>query len=229
MARLKRRNFGSAFFLHSTLFARRYGDCRAASRKCRKWSTAAAQRQLRTDRRMTNALQSRERMMYNSVRFPSIGPSLAIVGSRLLPTQGEHMIRSFVARASALLASATFAFLCIAPVAVPPAQGRTLNFPDACSLADNGSGNFTMTCGTTPPGALNCSIIGGPSGAVAAGAAISLTMSCSGGTTPYRYLWTPGGGSSGALATTVAATTTYSVTATDAAGATNTQSLTVTV
>ena len=139
------------------------------------------------------------------------------------------MIRSFVARASALLASATFAFLCIAPVAVPSAQGRTLNFPDACSLADNGGGNFTMTCGATPPGALNCSIIGGPSGAVAAGAAISLTMSCSGGTTPYRYLWTPGGGSSGTLATTVAATTTYSVTATDAANATSTQALTVTV
>src|ERR1700674_3170259 len=82
---------------------------------------------------------------------------------------GVHMIRSFVARASALLASATFAFLVIAPVAVPPAQGRTLNFPDACSLADQGGGNFTMTCGGTPPGALNCSITGGPSGAVAPG------------------------------------------------------------
>jgi hypothetical protein len=93
------------------------------------------------------------------------------------------MIRSFVARASALLASATFAFLCIAPVAVPPAQGRTLNFPDTCTLVDQGGGNFNMSCGATPPGALNCSILGAP-GQVAAGAAISLTMSCSGGTTP---------------------------------------------
>jgi hypothetical protein len=138
------------------------------------------------------------------------------------------MIRSFVARAGALLASATFAFLVIAPVAVPPAQGRTLNFPDTCTLADQGGGNFAMTCGATPPGALNCSIVGAP-GTVAPGAAISLTMSCSGGTPPYRYLWTPGGGSSGTLSTTVAATTTYSVTATDNANATSTQSVTVTV
>jgi hypothetical protein len=139
------------------------------------------------------------------------------------------MIRSFVARASALLASATFAFVCIAPVAVPPAQGRTLNFPDTCSLVDQGGGNFNMSCGATPPGALNCSISGAPSGQVAPGSAISLTMSCSGGTTPYRYLWTPGGGSSPTLATTVAATTTYSVTATDAANVTSTQGVTVTV
>jgi hypothetical protein len=139
------------------------------------------------------------------------------------------MIRSFVVRASALLASATFAFLCIAPVAVPPAQGRTLNFPDTCALVDQGGGNFNMSCGATPPGALNCSIIGAPSGPVAAGAAISLTMSCSGGTTPYRYLWTPGGGSSGTLSTSVAATTTYSVTATDAANVTSTQGVTVTI
>jgi hypothetical protein len=138
------------------------------------------------------------------------------------------MIRSFVARASALLASATFAFLCIAPVAVSPAQGRTLNFPDTCTLQDQGGGNFNMSCGATPPGALNCSIIGAP-GTVAPGAAISLTMSCSGGTTPYRYLWTPSGGSSGTLSTTVAATTTYSVTATDAANLTSTQGVTVTV
>jgi hypothetical protein len=139
------------------------------------------------------------------------------------------MIRSFVARASALLASATFAFLVIAPVAVPTAQAKNFNFPDACSVSVDSSGNVTMTCGATPPGALNCSILGAPSGPVAAGAAISLTMNCSGGTTPYRYLWTPGGGSSGTLSTTVAATTTYSVTATDAANATSTQSATVTV
>jgi hypothetical protein len=139
------------------------------------------------------------------------------------------MIRSSVARASALFASATFAFLCIAPVAVPSAQGKNFNFPDACSVAVDGSGNVTMTCGTTPPGALNCSIIGAPSGPIAANAAVSLTMNCTGGTTPYRYLWTPGGGSSATLATTVAATTTYSVTATDAANATSTQSVIVTI
>src|SRR6202163_2158048 len=119
------------------------------------------------------------------------------------------MIRSFVAGASALLASATFAFLVLAPVAVPPAQGRTLNFPDTCSLVDQGGGNFIMNCGATPPGALNCSISGAPSGSVAPGSAISLSMNCTGGTTPYRYLWTPGGGSSAQLATNVAATTTY--------------------
>jgi hypothetical protein len=139
------------------------------------------------------------------------------------------MIRSFVTRASALLASATFAFLLISPSAISPATGWTLNVPTACSIAPDGSGNFTMTCGTTPPGALNCSIIGAPSGPVTAGAAVSLTMSCTGGTTPYRYLWTPGGGSSGTLSTTVAATTTYSVTATDNANATSTQGVTVTV
>jgi len=138
------------------------------------------------------------------------------------------MIRSFVAQASALLASATFALLLVSPIAISPATGGTLNFPSTCTLADNGGGNFTMSCGATPPGALNCSIIGAP-GQVAPGSAISLTMSCSGGTTPYRYLWTPGGGSSGTLSTTVAATTTYSVTATDNTNATSTQSVTVTV
>jgi hypothetical protein len=47
------------------------------------------------------------------------------------------MIRSFVAQAGALLASATLAFLLIAPVAAPSAQGRVLSFtvPDACALS----------------------------------------------------------------------------------------------
>ncbi len=85
------------------------------------------------------------------------------------------MIRSFVAQASALLASAALAFLLIAPVAVPSAEGGTVTFPASCTS------------------------------------------------------WTPGGGTSGTLATNVAATTTYSVTATDAAGATSTKSVTVTV
>src|SRR5205807_8424921 len=111
---------------------------------------------------MTNALQWREQMMYNSLRFPSIGPSLAIVGSRLLPTQGVHMIRSFVARASAVLASATFAFLLVSPIAVTPATAGTLNFPSTCSVVDNGGRHFNMTCGATPPRPLHCSILAAP-------------------------------------------------------------------
>ena len=74
------------------------------------------------------------------------------------------MIRSFVARASAVLASATFAFLLVSPIAVTPATAGTLNFPSTCSVVDNGGGNFNMTCGAAPPGALNCSILGAPSG-----------------------------------------------------------------
>jgi hypothetical protein len=143
------------------------------------------------------------------------------------------MIRSFVARAGAQLSSAALAFLFVASIAVPVAQAKNMNFPDSCTVTVDASGNVSMTCGAPPPppppGALACSILGAPSGNVAANAAISLTMNCTGGTTPYRYLWTPGGGTSATLATTVAATTTFSVTATDAANATSTQSVTVTV
>ncbi|HEV2040218.1 MAG TPA: hypothetical protein VGT81_09265, partial [Casimicrobiaceae bacterium] len=143
---------------------------------------------------------------------------------------GVPMMRSLILRTSAALASATLAFLVIAPVAAPLAQGKTMNFPDACSITIDGSGNMTMTCGAPPPpGALTCSILGAPSGQVAPNTPISLAMSCTGGTTPYRYLWSPGGGTSATLATNVAATTTFSVTATDAANVTSTQSVTVTV
>lgn len=140
------------------------------------------------------------------------------------------MIRSFVARASAHLLNATLAFLFIASIAVPAAQGKNMNFPDSCTVTVDASGNVAMTCGAPPPpGALICSIVGAPSGQVAANSPVSLTMSCSGGTAPYRYLWSPGGGTTATLATTVAATTTFSVTATDAANATSTQSVTITV
>jgi large repetitive protein len=139
------------------------------------------------------------------------------------------MIRSFVARAGTLLASASLAFLVIAPVAVPSAQGKNFNFPDACSITVDSGGNVTMSCGSTPPGALSCAIVGAPSGQVAAGSPVSLTMSCSGGTPGYQYSWAPGGGTGATLATNVAATTTYSVTATDALGASSTKAVTVTV
>jgi hypothetical protein len=91
--------------------------------------------------------------------------------------EGEQMIRSFVGRAQALLASGALAFLVVAPVA-PVAQGKNLNFPDSCSVTVDASGNVTMTCGAAPPDQLNCSISGAPSGQVAANTAISLTMSC---------------------------------------------------
>ena len=140
------------------------------------------------------------------------------------------MIRSFVGRASAQVLNATLAFLFIASIAVPAAQGKNMNFPDSCTVTVDGSGNVSMTCGAPPPpGQLNCSILGTPSGQVAANSPVSLTMSCSGGTTPYRYVWTPGGGTTATLATSVAATTTFSATATDAANVTSTQSVTVTV
>jgi hypothetical protein len=140
------------------------------------------------------------------------------------------MIRSLILRTSAAIASATLAFLVIAPVAAPLAQGKTMNFPDACSVTIDGSGNVTMTCGSPPPpGALNCFISGAPSGQIAANSTVSLSMNCTGGTPPYRYLWNPGGATSATLATTVAATTPFTVTATDAANATSTQSVTVTV
>jgi hypothetical protein len=141
------------------------------------------------------------------------------------------MVRSFVAQAGALLASVALAFLFIAPIAITPATAGTLNFPSNCSLADNGGGNFTLSCGSSNPSALSCSIIGAPSAAVAVNAFVSLFMSCSGGTQPYRYSWTPNlsTGASLTASTTAAATTTYSVTATDGANATFTQSATVTV
>ncbi len=138
------------------------------------------------------------------------------------------MIRLFIARVTGLISSATLAFLFIAPIALSPAQGKNLTFPDSCSLVDNGNGNFTMTCGSSPPGALSCFIAGAPSGTVAPNTPVSLTMSCIGGTPAYRYSWS-GGATTGTLSTTVAATTTYTVTATDAANATSTQSATVTV
>lgn len=140
------------------------------------------------------------------------------------------MIQSFVARAQASLATAALAFLIVSPVAVPTAQGKTFNFPDTCTMTVDGNGNGTITCGSPPPpGALSCFISGAPSGAIAANSTVSLAMSCSGGTAPYRYVWTPGGATTATLSTTVAATTTFSVTATDSANQISSQSVTVTV
>ena len=141
------------------------------------------------------------------------------------------MIRSFVAQAGALLASAALAFLSIAPMAITPATAGNLNFPSNCSLTDSGGGNYTLNCGSSNPSALSCSIIGAPSAAVALNTFVSLFMSCSGGTQPYQYSWTPNlsTGASLTAPTTAAGTTTYTVTATDGANATFTQSATVTV
>jgi hypothetical protein len=140
------------------------------------------------------------------------------------------MIRSFVAQAGALLASATLAFLLIAPVAAPSAQGRVLSFtvPDACTLSPDGNGGMVMTCGSTPPpSAFSCSLIA-PS-QVAANSPFNVTMSCNGGTLPYQYQWNPVGANGAQLSTSVTVNTIFNVTATDAANAISTKSVTVNV
>jgi hypothetical protein len=140
------------------------------------------------------------------------------------------MIRSFVAQAGALLASATLAFLLIAPVAAPSAQGRVLSFtvPDACTLSADGGGGMIMTCGSTPPpSTFSCSLTA-PS-QVAANSPFNVTMSCNGGTLPYQYQWNPVGANGAQLSTTITVNTIFNVTATDAAGATSTKSVTVNV
>jgi hypothetical protein len=143
------------------------------------------------------------------------------------------MIRSFVAQATALLASAALAFLFIAPIAMTPATAGNLNFPSNCSVTDVGGGNFTLTCGSSNPSAFGCTLIGAPSGSVALNSVQSLFMSCSGGTQPYHYSWTPNlsTGSTLPVPTTVAGTTPYTVTATDSASGSSgpfTASVTVT-
>jgi hypothetical protein len=155
------------------------------------------------------------------------------------------MIRSFTRWAALTCTTAALA-IGIAVLPPTPAQGATVQIPAAVVIpvqvigADSFcTGGFvaggtasapTLTCVTgAGPGPLACSILGAPSGTVAANSSVSLTMSCSGGTSPYTYSWSPTGATSANLATTVAATTTFIATATDSVLATNQKSATVTV
>ena len=153
------------------------------------------------------------------------------------------MIRLLVRRAFRLLGCAALVL-----AAAAPAQGATVQIPAAVVIpvqvigADSFcTGGFvaggsasapTLTCVTSGgPGPLTCSILGAPSGSVAANSSVSLTMNCSGGTSPYTYSWSPVVATTQNLATTVAATTTFTAIATDSAtpAATSTKSVTVTV
>ena len=153
------------------------------------------------------------------------------------------MIRSLVRRALRLLGCAALVL-----AAAAPAQGAQVQLPVAVVLpvqilgADSFCTGGFVAGGTASaptltsvvgggPGPLTCAILGAPSGTVAPNSSVSLTMSCSGGTSPYTYLWSPGGATSGNLATTVAANTTFTATATDSATppATSTKSVAVTV
>ena len=153
------------------------------------------------------------------------------------------MIRSLVRRALRLLGCAALVL-----AAAAPSHGAQVQLPVAVVLpvqilgADAFcTGGFvaggtasapTLTCVTGGgPGPLTCSILGAPSGTVAPNSSVSLTMSCSGGTSPYTYLWSPVAGTAATLATNVAGNTTFTATATDSANppATITKSATVTV
>jgi hypothetical protein len=140
------------------------------------------------------------------------------------------MFRTLISTAAAGVALAA---LCLVAPAAVHAQSLNLNFP-ACTGGfglTGPAGNQTLTCltGGGGPAAFACSLTGAPSGTIASGAAVNLTMNCSGGTAPYSYSWTPGGSTAPSLSANPTVTTSYSVTARDSAGGSSTQSATVTV
>lgn len=148
------------------------------------------------------------------------------------------MIRLLARRAwqlcscAALLAFSAAAFAQSSQFTLPGAV-VTINGAAGCSSFTLGgsAGAPTLTCVPTGGGggAFSCNLSGAPSGAIASGTAVNLAMNCSGGTTPYNYLWTPSGSNSPSISSNPTATTTYSVTATDNAGGSSTQAVTVTV
>ena len=116
------------------------------------------------------------------------------------------------------------------PTAAPSATTTyTLTGKDAAGKTATDTVVVTVTTATAAPLVAEA----GPAVTINAGAATMLNGSCSGGTAPYTYTWSPGTGLSG---TTIArptaapsATTTYTLTGKDAAGKTATDTVVVTV
>ena len=54
---------------------------------------------------------------------------------------------------------------------------------------------------------------------------MTISDTCTGGTAPNTYAWTPGGATTSSITVSPTVTTTYSVTATDATGATQSGSV----
>jgi hypothetical protein len=180
---------------------------------------------------MTNALRWRGEMMYNLLSVLVFGASLAIVGSPTFAFRRERefmMTRSLIHATSAILASAVLAL----SFAAAPARAATITINGSNCTWDSGS--QALTCSSNGGGASapsGCTLNPSQS-TVSAGATVSLTASCNGGGAPTSYAWSGGGlpstgGSS--VSTTVAATSIYSVTPSNATGSGNTATTTVTV
>lgn len=89
------------------------------------------------------------------------------------------------------------------------------------SFVFNNASGPTVTCANwSGPSAFSCSASASPA-TIASGGSSTLTMTCSGGTAPYSYSLTGGaqGQTSNKFVVSPTATTTYSLTATDAAPA----------
>jgi hypothetical protein len=147
------------------------------------------------------------------------------------------MIQLLVRSAPRVLAFAAMVFAAAGPVrgaqvSLPAVPVQILGADSLCTSWTLGgtAGAPTLTCVTGGgPAPFSCALTGAPSGSIASGTAVSLTMNCGGGTAPYSYVWTPGNSTAASLSTNPTATTTYSVTARDNANGSTTQSATVTV
>ncbi len=89
----------------------------------------------------------------------------------------------------------------------------------------SGTATATVTVSGTPLSA-NVSVSASP---ICNGSSSTLTANVSGGTTPYTYLWSPGGQTTAAITDSPTSTTTYTVVVTSACGGTVSASGTVTV
>jgi hypothetical protein len=150
------------------------------------------------------------------------------------------MIRSFVRHAPSMLACAALIFaaeaFAQAAVNVPVAVSATVPIQvlgtNCTGFTPGGTPSApTLTCITGGPPPLSCVISGAPASAVAIGTPVTLTGSCSGGTAPYSYSWSPGGSTSASISanTGSAGTTTYTMTGRDAANGSSSPQAAVTV
>jgi hypothetical protein len=109
---------------------------------------------------------------------------------------------------------------CASPVATPTVTtsyvvSTTLN---GCTVKDTVV--VTVSCGP---------VVTTTTGSVCSGSCVNITATGNGGSNPYTFKWSPGGGATPTLNVCPTATTTYTVTVTDKNGATNTNTALVTI
>ena len=138
------------------------------------------------------------------------------------------MTRSLIHASSAMLAGAALAL----SFAAAPARAATITINGSNCTWDSSAQALLCSSNTGGGSAPSGCTLSPSQSTVSAGGTVSLNASCNGGGAPTSYAWSGGslpstGGST--VSTTVAATTTYSVTPSNATGSGNTATTLVTV